>query len=62
MCTRFTKEDAIHHEVQIDKSMHITTASCNKGVLNGMLLSTNLFSLNTHTSTDLEDIFTDHVT
>ena len=33
-----------------------------KGVLNGMLFSTNFSSLNRDTSTDFEDIFTDHVT
>ena len=33
-----------------------------KGVLNGILLSTNFSSLYRDTSKDLEDIFTDHVT
>ena len=33
-----------------------------KRVLNGVLFSTNFSSLYRHTSTDFEDIFTDHVT
>ena len=33
-----------------------------KGVLNGLLFSTNFSSLYRDTSTDFEDIFTDHVT
>ena len=33
-----------------------------KGVLNGMFVIHQLSLLNRHTSTDFEDIFTDHVT
>ena len=33
-----------------------------EGLLNGMLFSTNFSSLYRDTSTDFEDIFTDHVT
>ena len=55
-------QDTIHHVVQIDKSVQITTASCKKGSFMVSLFSTNFSLLNRHISTDFEDIFTDHVT
>ena len=60
-CRKVT-QDAIHHVVQIDKSVQITTASCKKGSFIVSLISTNLSLLNRHTSTDFGDIFRDHVT
>ena len=55
-------QDASHHVLPIDMFVQITTASCKTGFLIVCLFSTNFSSLNRHTSTDFEDIFSDYVT
>ena len=60
-CIRFT-QDANHHLVQIDLSVQVTTVSSKSGSIMVCLCSTNFSVLIRHTSTDFEDIFTDHVT
>ena len=57
-CIRFT-QDAIHLIKQRDKSV-LLNSIMEKGVLNGMFVFYQFLFINRHTSTDFEDIFTDH--
>ena len=62
MCIRFTQE-TIHHVEQTNKQVCANHNSVvQKGVLNGMFVLHQFLLINRHTSTDFEDIFTDHVT